>query len=130
MDLLDPRFLAVIAATVAGGAIGALWYSNAGLLPAWTRANGAPPRTSGTAYAVMFLAGLGGATAVALLAGPDATLGVTLPTGLLCGVPVAALSVSMNHAFRPGGLSLALIDGLFHVVRFAIYGVVLGLWPP
>lgn len=125
----DLPFLAIVAATVGGALVGALWYSNAGFLSAWTKANGAAPVTDGISYGLMTLAGLLGAAAVAVASGEMPSVATGLHVGLLCGVAVAALSVTMNHAFRPGRMALSLVDGGFHVVRFVVYGVIIGWWP-
>ena len=132
--LSELPYLAILAATIAGGVIGALWYSNAGFLPAWTRANGAAPVVDGASYATMTVVGLVGAFAVAMLlhiSGPSSASGVHegLHMGLICGLAIAAMSVGMNASFRSGRTTLALVDGGFHVVRFAVYGLVIGWWP-
>ena len=77
----------------------------------------------------MTAAGFIGAMAVALLAGPEATAHSGLHVGLLTGIAVAGVSASMNAAFRAGRVTMALVDGGFHAVRFAVYGLIIGWWP-
>ncbi len=130
--LSELPYLAIIVATIAGGMVGALWYSNAGFLPAWTRANGAAPVVDGASYGTMTAAGFIGAMATALLlvtSQAEVSIATGLHMGLLCGLAIAALSAGMNASFRSGRMTLALVDGGFHVVRFTVYGLVIGWWP-
>lgn len=130
--LSELNYLAILAATVAGGIVGAVWYSTAGLLPVWTRANGTAPVVDGASYGAMTAAGLIGALAVSILLVTSAapvSWATGLHMGLLCGVAIGGMSVVMNHSFRAGRWSLAMVDGGFHVVRFIVYGLVIGWWP-
>jgi hypothetical protein len=48
--------------------------------------------------------------------------------GLLVGAGLVAASVGINHQFANRPTVMWLIDGGYHTVQFAIYGVILGLW--
>jgi hypothetical protein len=48
--------------------------------------------------------------------------------GLLVGAGVVAASFGINYQFANRPAILWLIDGGYHSVQFAIYGVILGLW--
>lgn len=119
--------VAVLAAVVAGAALGALWYSKALFLPAWTAAAGRPPSQNPAVYGVALLAGLAGAGMLSAVLGAHPPLGTALAAGLTAGIGVAALSLGLNYAFAERGWALWGIDAGFHVLRFAVYAVVLAL---
>jgi hypothetical protein len=48
--------------------------------------------------------------------------------GLLVGAGLVAASVGINYQFANRPTVMWLIDGGYHTVQFAIYGVILGLW--
>lgn len=125
----DLNWLPVLAATVANMIVGAIWYSNALFLPAWRRATGREPTKAPVAYVVSALAALMGAIVVAYIAGPDPTLSQSLTIGGMLGVLVALLSLAVNYSFAERGGGLLAIDGGFHVIRFLVIALVLGVWP-
>jgi len=53
---------------------------------------------------------------------------MALSQGLLVGAGVVAASFGINYQFANRPAILWLIDGGYHSVQFAIYGVLLGLW--
>ena len=126
--MMDINILAVLVAIVLSGALGALWYSPVLFLRQWIKAAGREPRQDPVVYAITFgsaaLAGLG----FALWLGPHPALGSALLQGLTAGTCFAAASLGLNYAFASRGLTLWLIDGGFHVARFLVFGLVLGLW--
>ena len=120
--------LAVLVAVLASAALGALWYSPALFLKPWVRAAGREPRQSPAVYAATFLSALVAAFAFAWWLGPEPPLEAAIVRGLIAGACFVAASLGLNYAFADRGLTLWLIDSGFHIVRFLIFGVVLGLW--
>jgi hypothetical protein len=119
---------AVLAAILSSGVLGALWYSPVLFLRAWIRAAGRAPQQGPLVYAMTFLSALVAAGAFALWLGPRPDLGSALLQGLVVGTCFVALSLGLNYAFANRGHVLWLIDGGFHVARFVLFGLVLGLW--
>ena len=129
MRIFEINVLAVIAAVIAGGVLGALWYSPVLFLRPWAKAAGREPWQNPTAYAITFGSALVSVIALAYLLGPRPTLQFGLVQGLIVGACFAAASLGINYAFAARGLTLWLIDAGFHVARFTLFGLVLGLWP-
>lgn len=78
----------------------------------------------GVAIAAAFVA----AAAFAAFLGPDATPAFAVQAGLVAGLGWVAASFGINYAFAGRSLKLWLIDGGYHVLQFALYGLILGLW--
>jgi hypothetical protein len=55
-------------------------------------------------------------------------LGYAVLQGVLVGACLVAGSLGINYQFSGRGNALWLIDGGFHAGRFAVMGLVLGLW--
>jgi CRISPR/Cas system-associated protein endoribonuclease Cas2 len=48
--------------------------------------------------------------------------------GLMIGFFWVATSFAINYSFAQRSLKLWLIDAGYHLLQFALYGVILGLW--
>jgi len=130
------EYVAVIAATVAAYAFGAVWYIV--MSKPWVKAAGIPigpdgkPQVSGSA--MPFIVGF---ICVLLVAGMMrhvfgmATLDTVLD-GLMGGFGIGAFFITpwvvMNYTYSGRPLSLALIDGVYSIVGCTIIGVVLTLF--
>lgn len=126
---------AVLLATVAYFALGALWYM--ALSKPWmaavgfTRADverGSNPAIFGVtlvfeAVAVFTLAVLLGNTALAGIGG-----GASL--GALVGIGIWFALMSVTFVYESRRPALFLIDGGYHVLALTVAGAVLGAWPP
>jgi hypothetical protein len=119
---------AVLVAVIASAILGALWYSPVLFLRPWVRAAGREPQQTPAVYAVTLLSAVLGAVAFAVLVGPRPSLILALHHGLVVGTCIAAASLGLNYAFAGRGFTLWLIDGGFHIARFVVFGLVLGLW--
>jgi hypothetical protein len=119
---------AVLVAVIASGVLGALWYSPVLFLRPWARAAGREPQQGPAVYAVTLLSALLAALAFGFLVGPHPGFHLALHHGLVVGTCFAAASLGLNYAFAGRGLTLWLIDGGFHIVRFLIFGLIFGLW--
>jgi hypothetical protein len=121
---------AVIAAAGMTFLLGGLWYSPALFGKAWLRAagvekhSGHPLRVFGASFLFSLLA----AFTFAALLGPAPSIARGVGYGLLVGACVVAASFGINYAFANRGPVLWLVDGGYHTVQFALFGLVLGAW--
>jgi hypothetical protein len=126
------NFVAVVVATLSSFMLGGLWYSNALFGKAWRREAGdvraAGDRHPGRVFGLSFVFALIAAVAFAWLVPPAATADVALVQGLLVGACMVAASFGINYQFADRSTRLWLIDGGYHTVQFALYGLILGLW--
>lgn len=122
---------AILVAAVSSFLLGGLWYSPVLFGKAWNRENGSVPQPQhpGKVFGVSFVFSLVAAAAFAWLAGPSPSLQSGVLLGLVTGFGVAAASFGINYQFAQRSFMLWLIDGGYHTVQFAIFGVVMGLWP-
>jgi hypothetical protein len=126
--IMSVNWLAVIVAAISTMALGGIWYSGL-FMRAWAQASGVKaPAASPPTYGVMFVLALLAAWAFATLLGPGATAASGLALGLKVGALFVAASLWVNYAFANRGTTLWLIDAGFHLVRFALFGLILGLW--
>ena len=121
---------AVIGAAVSSFLIGGLWYSPALFGRTWNVENGGPPSDAHPArvFGFSFLFSLAAASCFAVLVGPTPGLGESVRTGLLVGLGCVAASYGINYQFAQRSFKLWLIDGGYHVVQFAAFGLIIGLW--
>lgn len=127
----DIHWLAVAAAAVSAFLLGGLWYGPLFLKP-WAKASGIDPQASrghparvfGTAFACSLVA----ATAMAFVLPRAATVLQGALLGAGAGLLFVATSFGINYAFSQRRLALWLIDGGYHVVQFALYGLILAAW--
>ncbi len=126
------NWLAIAAAAVSAFVIGGLWYGPL-FKHAWCREAGidmdAKPRHPARVFGTAFAAALVGAAAFAWWLGPAPGLEYAVRHGVLAGAGIAATSFAINYAFAGRSLKLWLIDGGYHTLQFAVYGMILGLWP-
>ena len=124
-------WVAVLVATLAGFALGALWYGPL-FGKAWMRAVGLtqeqlarfnPAVTYGTTFVWALV------TAVVL--GAELGEAPSIKWSTTCGAAVGALfvlpSIATNYLFEGKPFLLTAINGGYHVVRFALMGLVFGL---
>jgi hypothetical protein len=126
------NWLAVIIAALSSFVLGGLWYSNALFGVAWRREAGDmrpgqaghPAKVFGTAFAFALVA----AAVYAWLMPTATTPGEALLQGVLVGAGLVATSYGINYQFANRSMTLWLIDGGYHTVQFALYGLIIGLW--
>ncbi len=130
---MDINFWAAAVASVLGFILGGFWYSHRVFGLTWNREAGRgveahqphPPHV----FVVSFAFALATAVTFALLLGPRPALSDALQRGLLVGIGFVAASLGITYQFANLSLKMSLIDGGYHVARFLVYAVVLGLWP-
>ena len=118
-------------AALATFVIGGPWYSPALFLKPWLKAMNAATVSRGHPFRVFGLAYLFSVLSCALLASmlaqADALDGLKL--GLLVGAGFVAASYGINYQFANRNWVALGIDGGFHILQFAAFGLVLGAWP-
>lgn len=136
----DVNWLAVLAATIAAFAIGALWYSPVLFSRVWQREaklsdediSGANmPMLFGTTFvlaaiqAILFAAIVQGTLATAEA---DPEFGDTLIFALVVGVGWVATSFATGYLFERRSFTLWLINAGYNVALFLAFGLIIGLW--
>jgi uncharacterized protein DUF1761 len=128
----DVNYLAVIVAAVSSFLVGGLWYSPVLFGPTWQRAAG-DVRKPGDAhpakvFGVSLVFALVAAFAYAVLIPVPATASAALLQGIGVGAGVVAASFGINYQFANRPAVLWFIDGGYHTMQFALYGLIIGLW--
>ncbi len=121
----------MLLATASAFVLGGIWYGPL-FKNAWCRENGtnpdAPPAGHpARIFGIAILSALVAAGAFAVYVGPAPALPVALQAGAMVWLGWVATSFGINYAFAGRSLKLWLIDGGYHVLQFALYGLILGL---
>jgi hypothetical protein len=134
MSYLAVNWLAVVLATVASFAFGAVWYM--GLSRQWLEAVGKTKEQLGVGYTpfiwsvvVEFVMAYFIALFTPALMG-TVDIGAGVLTGVLCWFGFVLTSMIMNHRYEGMKWSLTLIDSLHILAVLVIHGVVIGLFGP
>jgi len=141
MFLAELNWLAILVATLAAFAAGAIWFGPKTFFPLWWKLMGKGPDTqpgsSGNMAVVFvstFVAAFVEATAVAsvihFVAATDAGFGTLQGglTGLLLGIGLAAASSLSHRLFAGHGFRVWLIEVGSDVLNLTIMGLILGSW--
>jgi hypothetical protein len=83
-----------------------------------------PARVFGTSFVFCLIT----AMAFAFWLGPAPALQPALSSGLMVGACLVAASLGMTYQFANLSLLMWLIDGGYHVARFLLFALLLGLW--
>jgi hypothetical protein len=133
----DLNWLAVVAATIAYFALGALWYAEPVFGRAWQRAAGwdlNPPENAGAGiYAVPLVTCFAATLATAMIGAASSTDNIMegILLGLVVGVGVALPAIFVTGTFdmtKPAPMTFAAIGAGYHIVGLALVGAILGLW--
>lgn len=127
----DLNWLAILAAAVSAFMLGGLWYGPL-FKNVWCREAGidpdAQPKHPARVFGIAFACSLFSAFAFAWFVGPRPETHLAVYAGAMIGVAWVAMSFGINYAFAQRSLKLWLIDGGYHTLQFALYGLILGLW--
>jgi predicted transporter len=126
------NWLAVAVAALATFVIGAPWYSPLLFQKRWQREMGVADSKRGHPLRVFGLAYLFSLIATACLAailGPETDPVSGLKVGAIVGACFVATSFGVNYQFANRSFTALLIDGGYHILQFAAFGLVLGAWP-
>jgi len=123
---------ATVIATVLGFVLGALWYG-----PLFGVRWKSEIRTVAEEigrdlrpvkiYGVTFLLGFVAAYVFGLYVGPNPGLAFSTVTGVGTGLCWVTTALATNYLFEGRSLTLIVINGGYHSVRFALIGLVFGL---
>ena len=125
------NWLAAVVAALATFLVGGPWYRVFG--KRWNREmafgeshrGGHPARVFGLAYVFSLFS----TACLSALLGPHAGAVWGLHFGAAVGLCFAAASFGVNYQFANRSLVALLIDGGYHTLQFAAFGLVLGAWP-
>jgi len=132
--LADVTWMAVLVATVAAFALGALWYSKALFGNAWMQEVGLDDDAINSAgmgriLGLTFVLQLISATALSSLLGTGSNWYLGLQAGLWIGLFWVLTAYGVTYLFEQRSTRLWLINGGYFVACFALMGTVLGAWP-
>ena len=129
------NIIATVVAGIIGYFPGALWYSKLMFLRRGAREMGIdidnPPggtKAHGPKIAIGVATSIVAAIVFALIAGPAPGLCHVLLLGFACGGLIGA-AFSIQYVFEDRSLAFWAINAGYHVVQFALFGLVIGLWP-
>ncbi len=137
MDLANINFLAVIVATIAAFALGAVWYTalfgkrwmrEVGLSEEQLKQGAHMGRIYGTCLLLTFVMGLGLAFIWHTEDPANLNWQVGLYHGLLIGLFFVAPSTGINYLYQRKSFTLWLIDAGYQVVFLGIMGAIIGAW--
>jgi hypothetical protein len=127
------NYLAIVVAAASSFLLGGLWYSEKLFGATWNREAGHGPkgpegRHPARVFGASIVFALVAAFAYAWLVPAPAGALEALGQGLAVGACIVAASFGINYQFANRSTRLWLIDGGYHAVQFAIYGLIIGLW--
>ena len=123
---------AVLVAGITAFVLGGIWYAPPVFGSAWQREAGLTDqqlkeRNPAAVFGVSFLLSLVAAAVFAMFLGPKPALGFALGAGFAAGLFWVAASFGINYLFEKKSFKLFAINGGYHTLQFALYGLVLGL---
>ncbi len=126
-------WIASLIAAVSAFVLGGLWYSPLLFARPWQRETGLSDEqleaaSKGRIFGIGFALCLLGAVVFSMFVGPEPGLGFALGAGLSVGAVWVAGSFGVNYLFELKSLKLWAINGGYHTLQFALYGVILGLF--
>jgi hypothetical protein len=122
----------VLTAAAAAFVLGGIWYAPPVFGRAWQREAGLTDealsaRKPAAVFGISFVLSLVAAAVFAMFLGPRPGLGFALGAGLAAGVCWVSASFGINYLFEHRSMKLFAINGGYHTLQFALYGLALGL---
>ncbi len=132
LELSGLNWLAILVATVAGFALGGLWYGPI-FGDAWLSALGKTAdqiQPSPTPFVISFFTALITAIVLAMFISAlnISTLGGGVVIGLLVGIGFIATAMASDSAFGDTGVNLWLIQSGYRVLYSVLMGAILAVW--
>ena len=132
LELSGLNWLAILVATVAGFALGGLWYGPL-FGDAWLSALGKTAdqiQPSPTPFVISFFTALITAIVLAMFISAlnISTLGGGVVIGLLVGIGFIATAMASDSAFGDTGANLWLIQSGYRVLYSVLMGAILAVW--
>ncbi len=127
----DINLVAVAVSALATFVVGGPWYSRRVFGDVWKRAIGEthPPGHPARVFGLAYVFSLVSAGLLAAYLGPGAGALAGAKCGALVGACFVAASFGVNYLFANRSFVALAIDGGFHIVQFAAFGLILGVWP-
>ena len=127
----EVNWIAVLLCGVASLVLGGLWYSPILFAGAWQRAAGlsdeqAKSGSMAVIFGGAFLLSVIAAAVFAMFLGHEMSLGAATAAGFSAGLCWVAASYGINYLFERRPLKLWLINGGYHTLQFALFGLILG----
>jgi hypothetical protein len=126
------NYWAVLVGAAASFLLGGVWYSHKVFGRIWNREAGRGPEAQqphpARVFGVSFIFAVINAFAFAVWLGSEPPVAAAVMNGLLAGACFVAASMGITYQFANLSVLMWLIDGGYHVARFAVYGLILGLW--
>ncbi len=131
MTIAGINVIAVLAATIAGMAVGALWYSPLLFARPWMRAIGKEPTDIKPTPRPFFVAGIANLVMATMLAGlmfhvGGAQIRTGVVSALLVWLGFVATTIAVNHQFQGQPFALTLIDAGHWLAVLVVMAVVIG----
>lgn len=128
---MEVNFLAVVVAAVASFFVGGIWYGPL-FAKTWMKENGfseaeLAKRNMAGVFGFSFLFALISAFLLAMFVGADADFGFTMFAALSVGLGWVTASFGVTYLFEAKSFKLFLINAGYHVVSFAVMGLILSL---
>ncbi len=132
LEISGLNWLAILVATLAGFALGAVWYGPI-FGDAWLSAIGKTAdqiQPSPVPFVISFITALITAIVLAMLINAlnISTLGGGVAIGLLVGIGFIATAMASDAAFGDTGLKLWLIQSGYRVLYSVVMGAILAVW--
>ncbi len=132
LEFTGLNWLAILVATVAGFALGGIWYGPL-FGDTWLAALGKTAdqiQPSPTPFIISFFTSLITAVVLALLINAlnISTLGDGVVIGLLVGIGFIATAMASDSAFGDTGLNLWLIQSGYRTLYSVLMGAILAVW--
>ncbi len=135
MILSQLNYLAIIVASIAYFAVGAVWFNPKVFGAAWMKGHNLAPPTEedkkgmgklmGVTFVYCFIATVALACLITIINSTTWILGMKV--GLVAGT-FSAVSIAMTHMYTKKSFSLSVIDASYHVVGLIIAAIILSLW--
>ncbi len=128
----DVPLLAASAGALAGWILGALWYGplfGKAWMAQWgyTEADLTKDFNPAKTYGSMLLLSFVSAYAFGTVVGPSPMMGDAVRLGAVIGALFVSAAIATNYLFEKKGMTLFLINGGYHTLRFVLIGVAFAL---
>src|SRR3990167_1964789 len=122
------NLLAVAACVLSSFFLGGLWYNKLFLKYYGDECKNANQSHPAVVFITAFILWIITSLAFAIYLGPAPEFALALRVALITGVCFVATSFGVNYVFAGKRLTIFLIDASYHILQFALYGIILGLW--
>lgn len=131
--LANINIWAVLVAALSAFVLGGVWYSPLLFVNVWCREAGlvkdkVQKGHKPMVFVIAILLSIIAAFVFAKFLGQTPSFKYAVTWGFLIGAGWVATSFGINYLFAQRSFKLFLIDGIYHILQFTLYGVIFGLW--